>query len=135
VALGVLALVAIAVPYLSTRFVRESEAQLRAGEDDAALDSAEAAQTVEPFAATASTQRALALERSGDIPGAVEAAREATRDEPTNYRTWLLVANLEAERGRAAEAIRAYLTGVEQNPRSKVFLNTTPAEFAARVRR
>jgi O-Antigen ligase len=135
VALAIAALVAIAVPYLSTRFVRESQSQLRAGEHDSALQSAETAQRVEPFAATASTQEAVVLERSGDIPGAVDAAREATRDEPTNYRTWLLLANLEAERGRAAEAIRAYMTGFEQNPRSRVFLSTPPAEFAARLRR
>jgi hypothetical protein len=135
VALAILALVAIAVPYLSTRFVRESQSQLRAGEHDSALHSAEVAQTVEPFAATASVQRALVLERSGDIPGAVGAAREATADEPTNYRTWLLLADLEAERGRAAEAIRAYRTAYERNPLSLVFLETPPAEFAAGVRR
>jgi tetratricopeptide (TPR) repeat protein len=135
VAVALAALAAIAVPYLSTRFVRESQSQLRSGDRDSALRSADAAQTVEPFSATASAQRARVLERSEALPRAVEAAREATRDEPTNYRTWLLLAGLEAKRGRVAEAIAAYKTASQRNPYSGEFLDTPPEEFADRLRR
>jgi hypothetical protein len=133
VAIGVLALIAIAVPYLSTTFVRESQSQLRSGERAPALRSAETARTLEPFAATASAQRALVLAESRHLARAVDAAREATSDEPTNYRTWLLLARLEAERGRAAEAIDAYDTAFEQNPNSIAFIETSPEEFASRL--
>jgi tetratricopeptide (TPR) repeat protein len=131
--LAILALIATAVPYLGTMFVRESQGQLRSGERDTALRSANTARTAEPFGATPSAQRALVLEESGDVEGAVEAARAATHDEPTNYRTWLLLARLEAERGSAAEAVDAYETAYAQNPRSIVFFETSPEEFASRL--
>jgi hypothetical protein len=134
VAVAILALIAIAVPLASTEFVRESQSQLRSGDNDSALGSADTARTVQPFAATASSQRALVLEQSGELGRAVEAGREATRDEPTNWRTWLLVASLEAERGRAAEAIDAYERASELNPHSLRFLETSPEEFASQVR-
>jgi hypothetical protein len=133
-ALAILALAPIAVPYLSTWFVRESQSQLRAGELDSALSSAETASAVEPFAATASTQRALVLARSGELGRAAETAREATREEPTNYRTWLLLARLDAERGRAASAIAAYDTAYDQNPHSIAFVRESPASFASRLK-
>jgi tetratricopeptide (TPR) repeat protein len=119
---------------VSTWFVRESQSQLRAGELDSALSSAETASAVEPFAATASTQRALVLARSGELGRAAEAAREATREEPTNYRTWLLLASLDAERGRAARAIAAYDTAYDQNPHSIAFVRESPATFASRLK-
>ena len=133
VALAILAMIAITIPYLGTRLVRESQTQLRSGESDPALQSAKAARRVEPFAATPSSQRALVLAESGDLNRAVEAAREATRDESTNYRTWLLLAALEAQRGRAAEAIDAYDAAHERNPYSIVFFETSPEEFASRL--
>jgi O-antigen ligase len=133
VVLAILALVAITVPYLGTRLVRESQAQLQSGESDPALRSAQAARDVEPFAATPSSQRALVLAQSGDLNRAVDAAREATRDESTNYRTWLLLAALEAERGRAAEAVDAYDSAYERNPNSIVFFETSPEAFASRL--
>ena len=82
---------------------------------------------MEPFAATASTQRALVLARSGELERAADAAREATREEPTNYRTWLLLASLDAERGRAARAIAAYDTAYDQNPHSIAFVRESPS--------
>jgi hypothetical protein len=133
-ALAILALAPIAVPYVSTWFVRESQSQLRAGELDSALSSAETASAVEPFAATASTQRALVLARSGELGRAAEAAREATREEPTNYRTWLLLASLDAERGRAARAIAAYDTAYDRNPHSIAFVRESPEAFASRLK-
>jgi tetratricopeptide (TPR) repeat protein len=121
VALAILALIAIAVPFVSTRLVQESQSQLRSGEPDSALRSAEAAETVNPFATTANRQQALALERSGELARAVDAGRDATRDEPTNWRSWLLLSHLEAKRGRAEEAADAYNRAFALNPSSSVF--------------
>ena len=71
------------------------------GRLDSALDAARSAERFEGFAATPSLQRALVLEAMGDLEEAAAAAREATREESTNWRTWLTLSRIEAERGQA----------------------------------
>ena len=53
------------------------------------------AETVEPYG-DPETQQALVLERSGELAAAATAASDATRSEPTNWRTWLLLSGIEA---------------------------------------
>jgi tetratricopeptide (TPR) repeat protein len=132
-ALAVLALIAITLPHASTVLVRNSGEQLRSGELDSALDSAEMAETVEPYAATPKLEQALVLERSGKLAAAATAASDATRSEPTNWRTWLVLAGIEARRERAASAIDAYREAHRLNSRSSVFAQMPPARFASTV--
>ena len=58
------------------------------------------------------------LESEGDLEGAAAAAREATEKEPTNWRTWLVLARIEAEAGNVNEAIEAYEHAHALNPLS-----------------
>jgi hypothetical protein len=132
-ALAVLALIAITLPHASTVQVRNSGEQLRSGELDSALDSAEMAETVEPYAATPKLEQALVLERSGKLAAAATAASDATRSEPTNWRTWLVLSGIEAERERVASAIDAYREAHRLNSRSSVFAQMPPARFASRL--
>ncbi len=121
-ALGALvAVFAIAVPLASTSLVRSSEAEVRDGDLEAALGDARSAENVEPSAATPRLQQALVLELQGDLAAAAEAARGATERESTNWRTWLVLSRLEAERGNVDAALAAYREAKSLNPLSPLF--------------
>lgn len=120
-AAALLAIVAIAIPLASTSLVRQSEADFRAGDLQGALDAARSAQNAQPSAATPRLQQALVLEAAGELPAAAAEARSATGKESTNWRTWLVLSRIEAERGRAAAAVAAYRKAHSLNPRSTLF--------------
>jgi O-Antigen ligase len=118
---AVVALVLIAIPYATASAVSASrDAALDANLPGALHDVAKA-QDIQPYAATPNLQRALLLERDGDLDGAAAAAAAATDDEPTNWRTWLVRSRIEAERGEASAAVRAYERARSLNPRSPLF--------------
>ncbi len=113
--------VAIAIPLASTSLIRSSEAKVRAGDLEAALADARSAENVQPSAATPRLQQALVLELQGDLPAAAAAAQAATERESTNWRTWLVLSRLEAERGRVDAAVAAYREAKSLNPLSPLF--------------
>lgn len=118
---SVAAIVAIAVPLSTESLLRQSEAAAREGDLGAALADARGAEAVQPGAASPRLQQALVLEASGDLDSAAEAARAATERESTNWRTWLIRARIEAERGRAADAVDHYRRARALNPFSSLF--------------
>ena len=121
-ALGALvAIVAIAVPLASTSLIRDSEAAVREGDLEQALADARSAENVEPGAATPRLQQALVLELQGNLPAAADAAVAATERESTNWRTWLVLSRVEAERGNAEAALAAYRKAKSLNPLSPLF--------------
>jgi hypothetical protein len=116
--LAVAALGAVVVPMagaLATKASREAASDGRLG---AALQSSRTAERLQPYAATPRLQLALVLEAAGSLAGAASAARAATRDEPTNWRTWLVLARIDARRGRSTSAVRALREARRLNPRS-----------------
>jgi O-Antigen ligase len=115
------AIVAIAIPLASTSFIRQSEADARNGDLPAALGAARTAQNVQPDAAGPRLQEALVLEAQGELPAAARAARAATERESTNWRTWLILSRIEAERGIAVASVHAYRRARSLNPRSPIF--------------
>jgi len=119
--LALLAIVAIAIPLATTGLLRQSEAEARAGDLDAALDAARSAQNVEPGAMSPRLQQALLFETLGDLDQAAAAARAAADREPTNWRTWLVLSRIEAQRGRAAAAVADYRRARALNPLSELF--------------
>ena len=72
-------------------------------------------------AATGYLQRALVLERGGRLREAARDARSAAEREPTNWQPWLILARIEAERGRVPVALRAARRARAANPRSPLF--------------
>ena len=101
------------------------------GRLDQALDEAKSAEKWQPYAATPDLQEALVLEliveRSGaagpdDMNAAVAAATEATRNEPTNWRTWSS-SRLQSKAGEDAESTASYDQAKSLNPRSPLFAN------------
>jgi hypothetical protein len=116
-ALGLLALVAIAIPLASDSAVEQSRQQVADGDLDAGLDSAQNAVAIEPFAATPRLQEATTLELMGRTDEAVAAAREATTKEPTNWRPWLVLSRLEVKAGDVEGALDAYTEAQSLFPR------------------
>jgi hypothetical protein len=121
VAAGIASVAVLTVTMLGTKALRESQAEAAAGRLDAALARAERAEDLQPYAASPILQQALVLELGGDLSGAARAAREATTKEPTNWRTWLVRARIDAIRGRVPQATRAYRQARSLNPRSPLF--------------
>lgn len=120
-AAALVALLAIVPPLGATSTVRASEEGAAAGRWDEALDDARIAERLQPYAASPRLQRALIEERLGHLAAASEAAAGATEAEPTNWRPWAILSRIEARRGRARPARRAYLTARSLNPRSFLF--------------
>lgn len=118
---SLLAIVAIAMPLASTSQLRESESDIREGDLTAALAAARGAENALPAAAAPRLQQALVLELGGDLPAAAQAARAATEREATNWRTWLILSRIEAQRGNADAALAAYREAKSLNPLSPLF--------------
>lgn len=119
--LALIAIVAIAIPLAMTTQLRQSEADARAGDLAGALEAARSAQNVEPGAMSPRLQQALLLERLGDFDAAAANAAAAAEREPANWRTWLVLSRIEAQRGRAAAAVADYRRARALNPLSELF--------------
>lgn len=118
---SLLAIIAIAIPLASLSNVRRSQAAVRGGDYEAALEDARSAQNVEPAAATPRLQQALVLELLGDFGAAEAAAREAVDRESTNWRLWLVLSRIAAENGRADASVAAYKEARSLNPLGEIF--------------
>ncbi|MFL5897546.1 MAG: O-antigen ligase family protein [Solirubrobacterales bacterium] len=120
-AAALIAIVAIAIPLASATLVRQSQSNAAHDDLQAALDAAQTAQDVQPSAATPRLQLALLYEQSGALGRAAHAAQGAVDREETNWRTWLVLARVEAERGNAEAAIAAYRKARSLNRFSPLF--------------
>lgn len=115
------AIAAIAIPLSSSILIRQSQTYVNAGNLDAALRAAQSAENVQPGAASPHLQQALLLELGGNLPLSASAARAATRREPTNWQTWIVLSRIEAKQGRTSSALRHYRTARSLNPQSILF--------------
>ncbi len=118
---ALLALPAIAIPLIMTTSIRLSQSEVRAGNLAAAMQAANSAQALEPYAATPRLQRALILELERRYAPAAAAARQATEREPTNWQTWLVRSRIEVEAGHPRLALDYYLRAQALNPTSSLF--------------
>jgi Flp pilus assembly protein TadD len=121
---ALLALIAVLIPYAGASALSKSQDLAQAADLHGALEQAQTAANIEPFAATPALQQALILEADGDLAGAAHAATQATEDEPTNWRTWLVLSRVQAYRGEAEAAVSAYEKARALNPRSNLFTNS-----------
>ena len=111
------AIVAISIPLAGDDAVRASQAAATDGDQSKALADAERAVDRQPYAGTPALQEALVLERQGALGPAIAAAVDATENEPTNWRTWIVLSRLDAYAGRPDAAVEAYRHAKALNPR------------------
>lgn len=120
-AIAIAALAAIAVPLASASALRDSQDAFQAGDLRGALQDADAAHSAQPYAAAPVLQRALVLEASGNLAGAREQALVATRKGSADWRSWLVLARIEARLGNAEQAVKAFQRGRALNPQASFF--------------
>ena len=106
---------------LANREVTRSQAAAANGDTRDAIEHANAARKIEPWAASPWLQLALAREQAGDLDGAHEAVLEAIDRDDSDWRTWLVAARVETKLGRIEEAKQSLDQARRLNPRSSLF--------------
>jgi len=106
---------------VATSKVRDSQAAVDRGDASAALAYASEAVDAEPWAASPLVQRALVEEQTGRLAAAAADLRLAAEREPTNWRQAVILARVEAKRGRARVAIREFRRARALRPNARVF--------------
>jgi hypothetical protein len=119
--LACLVLVAQAIPLLAQREIGRSQAATQHRDLNGALDTAETARDIQPWAATPYLQLALVSEQAGALQAARTWIEKAIARDPRDWRLWLVSARLETKLGRASAAERSLRRAVELNPRSPLF--------------
>jgi predicted Zn-dependent protease len=128
VAVPVVAAVALLaqVPGLvSTSNVRDSREAFDAGRTADALSDASEAIEAEPWGSAPYVQRALVEEATGGLRAAQVDLRRAIARSRLDWRSWLLLARVEAERGNVERALTAYRTARRLRPASPFFRQET----------
>lgn len=123
VVVAIAALAAIWPPLQAATAMRQSWIEASGGDLAASLDRARDAADAEPDAGLPRLQEALLLERQGKLVAATSAARVATEKEADNWRTWLILARIEAERDMVDPALRAFARAHSLNPTSGLLKN------------
>jgi len=106
---------------VATSKVRDSQAAFRTGDAAAAIAYATEAVDAEPWAASPLAQRALVEEGTGRLDASAADLRLAIEREPTNWRHRVLLARVEAKRGRVGVAIREFRRARALRPAAAVF--------------
>jgi tetratricopeptide (TPR) repeat protein len=110
-----------AIPYLSELRIRASQEAAARGDGAAALDAAESARAIAPWASSPWLQLALVREELGDLDDAEQAVTHARDNDPSDWRLWLVSARLETKLGRVEEARASLDRARRTNPRSPLF--------------
>lgn len=110
-----------AIPLLADREVARSQDAVARGDVEEASRAAEAARSIQPWAATPNLQLALVSEEAGDLDRARVWIDEAIERNGGDWRLWLVSARIETKLGRVAAAERSLRRAVELNPRSPLF--------------
>jgi tetratricopeptide (TPR) repeat protein len=117
-ALGLLVILAQAIPLLSQTRIEDSRAAAERGDLAKALDDAHAARRLTPWAASPHLQLALVEEEIGDLRSARRSIRRAIDNDPSDWRLWLVAARLQTKSGLIPEARRSLERARSLNPRS-----------------
>ncbi|HWW67719.1 MAG TPA: O-antigen ligase family protein [Solirubrobacterales bacterium] len=119
--IAIAALAAIWLPLRGASALLDSQADAARGDLAGALSEARSAAAAQPYAASPVVQEALVFEREGRLRAAALAARAATHRDSLDWRTWLTLSRIEAERGMAGPSVRAYRRARSLNPKSGLF--------------
>ena len=114
-------IVAVAIPLLATMEVSRSEQAATSGNVVQALDRAESARSIQPWAASPYLQLALVYEVGGRIDEARQAIETAISKDDDDWRLWLVAARIQTKAGAITEARQSLQKAQELNPKSDLF--------------
>ena len=114
-------IVAQAIPLLADREVARSQAAVDDSDLGKAMDAAQVARDIQPWASTPYLQLALVSEVQGDVAGARTWIEKAIERDARDWQLWLVSARLETKLGHVEEADRSLRRATELNPRSPLF--------------
>ena len=114
-------IVAIAVPMAATEAVRESQSLVASGNLPGALERADEAVQLQPYAAAGWLQEALVQEQAHNLGAALKDAEQAKDRQPVNWSNWLVLSRLEARTGHASAALADYDHARLLNPHNPLF--------------
>jgi len=114
-------ILAEAIPLLAAMEVRRSQDAITSGNVVEALDRAESARSIQPWAASPYLQIALVDELGGRIPEARQAIETAISKDDQDWRLWLVAARIQTKAGAIAEARQSLARAEELNPKSSLF--------------
>jgi hypothetical protein len=118
-AVSLLAVLAITVPMLGTEALESSQQAVRAGDLERALDDADRAVRLQPYAASPRIQQAQVLELLGRHDEAIQPVFDAIDRERENWRNWLVLSQI-LRKTSPEGADGALERARELNPRSKL---------------
>ena len=114
-------IVAETIPLLANMEVRRSQEAVDRGDLVEALDRAESAQSIQPWAATPYLQVALVQELGGQIDEAHASIEHALENDQSDWRLWLVAARIQTKAGDIAAARQSLAKARELNPKSQLF--------------
>lgn len=107
-----------AIPYLSSQEVQASRRAVGTGNVATALERAESAVSIQPWASSPRLQLALVQERAGQVEAARDELARAISRDSANWRLQVVAARLAAKDGDIPAARRALARARQLNPRS-----------------
>ena len=114
-------IIAEAIPLLAGMEVRKSQESVNAGNLAQALDEAESARSIQPWAASPYLQLALVQELGGEIDQARGSIESALENDESDWRLWLVAARIQTKAGDIAAARQSLARARELNPKSQLF--------------
>jgi tetratricopeptide (TPR) repeat protein len=113
-------IVAETIPLLANMEVRKSQESVDSGKLVQALDHAESARSIQPWAATPYLQLALVQELGGQIDEAHVSIDHALENDQSDWRLWLVAARIQTKVGDIAAARQSLAKARELNPQSQL---------------
>jgi Flp pilus assembly protein TadD len=122
-AVAVLGVVFLLTSAIGQIFIKQSQADARAGDLDGALSAAEHAESVQPYAATPHLQKALILELQGNYEAALSEVALAVTEDFRNWEPRYILSRLYRRTGDIEAAKFTYIDARSLNGDSPIFLN------------
>jgi O-antigen ligase len=120
-AVSLAAIMCVAVPMLANERLEQSQAASERGDVAEAVDAAEGARSLQPWAASPYLQLALVEEQAGDLRQANRYIADALERDSGDWSIWLVAARIQTKAGFIQEGRRSLRRAQTLNSKSELF--------------
>jgi tetratricopeptide (TPR) repeat protein len=121
VAVSLAAIACIAVPMLAQERLEQSQAAADRGDVAEAVNAAEGARSLEPWASSPYLQLALIEEQADDLGRANSYIKDALERDSLDWGAWLVAARIQTKAGLIGQGRRSLRRAEALNPKSQLF--------------